>query len=95
MRPNDGAFAQYVSVPAHVVIHIPRDMSFESGATLPTPIFVSGFSLYRNLLVPYPSLPSEAVSSIPTIDGESRSKSILIYGGGTSNGSMQIQLAKL
>ncbi|PON21677.1 TOXD, partial [Trichoderma gamsii] len=95
LRPNDGAFAQYVAVPAHVVLHIPHDMSFESGATLPTPIFVSGFSLYRNLSVPYPSLPSEAVSSTPTTDDESRSKSILIYGGGTSNGLMQIQLAKL
>lgn len=94
MRPNDGAFAQYVAVPAHVVIHIPQGMSFESGATLPTPIFLSGFSLYRNLSVPYPSFPSEAVSR-PTTDGESRSESILIYGGGTSNGSMQIQLAKL
>ncbi|EHK47328.1 Hypothetical protein TRIATDRAFT_81382 [Trichoderma atroviride IMI 206040] len=94
LRPNDGAFAQYVAVPAHVVIHIPQDMSFESGATLPTPVFVSGFSLYRKLSVPYPSLPSEAVST-STTDSESGRQSILIYGGGTSNGAMQIQLAKL
>ncbi|KAK1240248.1 hypothetical protein MKX08_007690 [Trichoderma sp. CBMAI-0020] len=95
LRPSDGAFAQYVAVPAHVVIHIPQDMSFQSGATLPTPVFVSGFSLYRKLSVQYPSLPSEAASSTSTTDSESRRQSILIYGGGTSNGSMQIQLAKL
>lgn len=95
LRPSDGAFAQYVAVPAHVVLRLPQSMSFESGATLPTPIFVSGFSLYRNLSVRYPSLPSEAADSTPTTDDPNRSNSILIYGGGTSNGSMQIQLAKL
>ncbi|KAL7917906.1 GroES-like protein [Trichoderma austrokoningii] len=95
LRPKDGAFAQYAAVPAHLVIHIPQDMSFESGATLPTPIFVSGFSLYRHLSLPYPSLPSEADSSTPITDDENTRKSILIYGGGTSIGSMQIQLARL
>lgn len=70
LRPNDGAFAQYVAVPAHLVIHISQDMSFVTRATLPTPIFVSGFSLYRHLSLPYPSLPSEAGSSTPTTDGD-------------------------
>ncbi|KAH8129487.1 GroES-like protein [Trichoderma asperelloides] len=95
LRPNDGAFAQYVAVPAHIILHLPKNMLFESGATLPTPLFVGGFCLYRHLSIPYPSLLSKAGTRSQTIGGGNKWKSILIYGGGTSNGSMQIQLAKL
>ncbi|KAL6895011.1 GroES-like protein [Trichoderma evansii] len=95
LRPSNGAFAQYIAVPAHVVLHLPKHMSFESGATLPTPLFVSGFCLYRHLSIPYPFLPSGVDIIQPTIDNGNGYKSILIYGGGTSIGSMQIQMAKL
>jgi NADPH:quinone reductase-like Zn-dependent oxidoreductase len=95
LRPRDGAFAQYVAAPAHVILHLPSNMSFESGATLPTPLFVGGFSLYRHLTLPYPPLLEAMAIHQPLTKDGSEQKAILIYGGGTATGSMQIQLAKL
>jgi NADPH:quinone reductase-like Zn-dependent oxidoreductase len=86
LRPDDGAFADYVIVPAHTLLHLPKHISFEDGSTLATPLFTAGYCLYQHLSFPYPG---------ETTMSEPDHSSIFIYGGGTAIGSMQIQLARL
>ncbi|KAG4261446.1 TOXD [Fusarium proliferatum] len=86
LRPDDGAFADYLVAQAHILVRLPPHISSEQGSTLPTALFTAGFCLYRHLSFPYPEHSEEAQSVQPVL---------LIYGGGTAIGSMQIQLAKL
>ncbi|KIW19441.1 hypothetical protein PV08_00013 [Exophiala spinifera] len=86
LRPQDGAFATYLVAPTHALLHLPDDMSFENGATLPTPVFTAGFCLYHQLSLPYPDRDAVFNGNAPTL---------LVYGGATSIGLMLIQMAKL
>lgn len=83
--PDDGAFAEYVVVPAHIVLHLPSHISFEDGATLCTPVYTAALALYRRLDLALPLSSGEQTDGIP----------VLIYGGATATGAMEIQLAKL
>ena len=86
LRPDDGAFAEYVVSPAHLLLHLPDHISFEEGSTLGVPLLTAGFCLYKNLSLAYPG---------KTAPDSREPQSVLIYGGGTSIGLMQIQLAAL
>lgn len=86
LRPEDGAFADHIVVPAQVLFHLPKYISFEDGSTLATPLFTAGYCLYKTFSFPYPG---EITKCNPN------HSSIFIYGGGTAIGSMQIQLARL
>ncbi|KAM6483978.1 chaperonin 10-like protein [Trichoderma sp. SZMC 28011] len=95
LRPTDGVFAQYVAAPAHMILRLPNNMSFEDGASLPSSLFVGALSLYKCLSIPYPPLLGDKAIKEPRSNDKSKLKEVLIYGGGTATGSMQIQLAKL
>ncbi|RBA22579.1 TOXD [Fusarium proliferatum] len=86
LRPDDGAFADYLVAQAHILVRLPLNISSEQGSTLPTALFTAGFCLYSHLSFPYPEKSERAQAAQPVL---------LIYGGGTAIGSMQIQLAKL
>ncbi|KAF5706002.1 zinc-binding oxidoreductase, partial [Fusarium mundagurra] len=86
LRPDDGAFADYLVAQAHILVRLPPSISCELGSTLPTALFTAGFCLYRHLSFPYPEQSEESQPVQPVL---------FIYGGGTAIGSMQIQLAKL
>ncbi|KAL5590252.1 hypothetical protein FOBRF1_013809 [Fusarium oxysporum] len=86
LRPDDGAFAEFLVTQAHALVKLPPNISSELGATLPTAIFTAGFCLYRHLSLPYPGQRDMTQTKEPVV---------FIYGGATAIGSMQIQLAKL
>lgn len=86
LRPDDGAFADYLVAQAHILVRLPLNISSEQGSALPTALFTAGFCLYSHLSFPYPEKSERAQAAQPVL---------LIYGGGTAIGSMQIQLAKL
>ncbi|EGN93603.1 hypothetical protein SERLA73DRAFT_171938 [Serpula lacrymans var. lacrymans S7.3] len=80
--PN-GAFAEYVVVPADLVIVIPDTMSFENAAQLGVACFTSCQSLYQSLKLPTPLEPT------------STPKDVLIWSGTSSTGQYAVQFAKL
>jgi NADPH:quinone reductase-like Zn-dependent oxidoreductase len=85
VRPNGGAFAEYVIAKGDLQIRIPDSMSFEAAATLGVGLTTVGQNLYQSMELP---LPGEAES-------DETDMSILIYGGATATGTLAIQCAKL
>ncbi|KAJ5110634.1 hypothetical protein N7532_001169 [Penicillium argentinense] len=85
VRPNGGAFAEYVIAKGDLQIRIPDSMSFEAAATFGVGLTTVGQNLYQSLELPFPG------------EGESESEetNILIYGGATATGTLAIQLARL
>ena len=85
LRLDNGAFAEYVAVPARLVWHIPADMDFATASTLPAAIATVGLSLFQYLQLPLPPVSASASSS------EADEKPfVLVHGGGmykTLNGS--------
>lgn len=82
-EPKNGAFAEYVVVPGDLVLKIPRGMSFEKAATLGIGLSTVGLALYQSLKLPLPGSPT------------SKSRFVLVYGGGTATGTLAIQLLRM
>jgi len=82
-RLDNGAFAEYVAVPARLVFKIPEGMSFQSAATMGTGLATVGLALYNSLHLPLPSSPAEKPAMA------------LVYGGGTATGALAIQMLRL
>jgi aspyridone synthetase trans-acting enoyl reductase len=90
LRHDNGAFAEYVAVPARLVWHVPTGMDFATAATLPATIATVGLSLFQYLQLPMPSSSSSDSGPSP-----SAAPFVLVYGGGTATGAMAIQVLKL
>ncbi|KAK3309853.1 chaperonin 10-like protein [Chaetomium strumarium] len=87
LRPDNGAFAEYVAAPGDLVFNIPPGMDLDQAATLPCGLATVGFALYRHLGLPLPDPP--ATES----EAGAKPQYILIYGGGTATGTLLIQMA--
>jgi NADPH:quinone reductase-like Zn-dependent oxidoreductase len=85
VRPNGGAFAEYIIAKGDLQILIPDFMTFEAAATFGVGLTTVGQNLYQSMELPLPGQPDE----------ESEGTNILIYGGATATGTLAIQLAKL
>lgn len=83
VKPEDGAFAEYIVAKGDIQIHIPDNLSFQEAATLGVGIITVGRALYQNLQL---ALPTEPIKEpVP----------VLIYGGSSATGALSIQFAKL
>lgn len=78
--PNDGTFAEYVVVPAHIVLRLQSHLSFEDGSTLCTPVYTATLALYHSLTLALPPSSGEQIKGIP----------VLIYGGTKATGATEI-----
>jgi aspyridone synthetase trans-acting enoyl reductase len=85
LRQDNGAFAEYVAVPARLVWHIPGGMDFATASTLPAAIATVGLSLFRYMELPMPS----------STGANNTAPFVLVYGGGTATGAMAIQILRL
>jgi NADPH:quinone reductase-like Zn-dependent oxidoreductase len=85
VRPNGGAFAEYVVAKGDLQILIPEFMSFDAAATFGVGLTTVGQNLYQSMALPFPGEGEEELDDT----------SILIYGGATATGTLAIQLAKL
>ncbi|KAJ5296333.1 uncharacterized protein N7443_007226 [Penicillium atrosanguineum] len=79
-----GAFREYLTADAALLIHIPSNLEFTEAATLGMGVSTAAQHLYQNLPLPIP-----CKTSVRT------NQAILIYSGSTATGSLAIQLAKL
>lgn len=83
LRPDGGAFGEYVITKGDLVMKIPDRLSFEEAATLGVGIVTVGQGMYQEMPLPWPTEPLK------------EKKKILIYGGSSTMGAMGIQFAKL
>ncbi|KAH7235500.1 chaperonin 10-like protein, partial [Fusarium tricinctum] len=86
LRPHNGAFADYVAVPARLIWHVPDDMDLATAATLGAALATVGLSLFNYLELPLPY--SE------NLNGSAKKPTVLVYGGGTATGAMALQVLK-
>jgi len=82
-RLDNGAFSEYVAVPANLIFKIPPQLSHQAAATLGVGLSTVGMALYHALKLPVPS------SSVQ------EPRYVLVYGGGTATGALAIQMLRL
>ncbi|GFF62857.1 enoyl reductase LovC [Aspergillus lentulus] len=84
MRPDNGAFAEYVAVPSRLVLVVPPTMSYQSAATLGVGLATVGLALYQAMrLKCTPSAPAK--KGFP----------VLVSGAGTATGALATQILTL
>lgn len=83
---ENGAFAEYVAVPANFVLKIPLGMSFQQAATLGIGLAITGLALYKGL-----GLPMCFDTKIPP---GKKPDVVLVYGGGTATAALAIQVIR-
>ncbi|KAH8667030.1 chaperonin 10-like protein [Xylariales sp. PMI_506] len=93
LRPDVGAFAEYVNAMADFLLKIPDDMSFEDAATLPLGVGTALYALFSELGIPA-SLDQLGTEKSINISNDDR-EFVLVAGGSTATGTRAIQLLKL
>lgn len=94
LRHDNGAFAEYVAVPARLIWHMPAAMDFATASTIGATLATVGLALFQYLQVPMPSAKTIAESQAAA-SPERKARMALVYGGGTATGAMAIQVLKL
>ncbi|PGH05855.1 hypothetical protein AJ79_06697 [Helicocarpus griseus UAMH5409] len=84
LRPDGGAFAEYVISKGDLLLRVPEGMPMDEAASLPLGLYTVGQGLYQGIL-------QLAWPGQPVRDGEY----VLIYGGSSATGALAIQFAKL
>ncbi|KAJ5368778.1 Alcohol dehydrogenase superfamily zinc-type [Penicillium cataractarum] len=95
-RPQDGAFALYTVIPADKAAVLPNEISFTDGVVVPFALeaAVCALSLKKSgvampgVATPALGLPYPSIRDVP-----SAGKTLVVYGGSSSVGSMAIQIA--
>lgn len=86
LRPQSGAFAEYVSMDGGMALKMPADMTMEVGAGMGLRIATSAMALFHSLGLPI-ELMTKPATPETTFD-------VLVYGGATATGTMACQLLK-
>ncbi|KAF5601169.1 zinc-binding oxidoreductase [Fusarium pseudocircinatum] len=87
VNPDDGAFAEVISVIGDLQMRMPDSLTFQQAATLGLGTGTVGQGLFQKSLKL--RLPSAAASDVTRND-----EPVLIYGGGSATGALGIQFAK-
>ena len=87
LRPWSGAFAEYVSVNAGMAFKLPEDMEFDVAAGMPLRVATSTLAIFHSMGIT-PTLLDAPLTEEAAFD-------VLVYGGGTSTGTLAIQLLKM
>ena len=86
LRPEIGAFAEYVGATGHLLLKIPDIMSFEDAATLGTGVATAGLALFKELNLP---------GTLEQPTQKARRPFVLVCGGSTATGTRALQMLKL
>ncbi|RAK98440.1 zinc-binding alcohol dehydrogenase family protein [Aspergillus ibericus CBS 121593] len=99
LKPDIGAFAEYVGAYADILLKIPDTMSFEEAASFGTGVATAMMGLFQELALPIESLEMlHDHHSQSIVDGPAEKdgrKFVLVAGGSTATGTRAIQLLKL
>lgn len=94
-RPQDGAFALYTVIPADKAAILPDSISFTDGVVVPFALEAAVCAL--SLKVPGIAMPGVSTPALglpyPSLKPPVPSKTLVVYGGSSSVGSMTTQLA--
>lgn len=94
-RPQDGAFALYTTVPANKAAILPDNIPFTDGAVVPMALEAAICALC--VATPGTALPGVPTPALglpyPSLEPVSLGKTLVVYGGSSSAGSMTIQIA--
>ncbi|TLD11805.1 hypothetical protein PspLS_11640 [Pyricularia sp. CBS 133598] len=91
-----GAFADYILAETHLLVPVPKGMTFEEAATLPVGLITGGIVLFQEL-----GLTGTEKAAYEIELGQkkeeiknSQNRTVLVYGGSTASGLILIQLLK-
>ncbi|KYG42477.1 hypothetical protein M433DRAFT_157846 [Acidomyces richmondensis BFW] len=84
MMAPGGSYAEYALSWSSTTFHLPQNISFEEGATIPLAAMTAAVGLYARLGLPQPFLPAEGGTKIP----------LVVYGASSAVGSYAIQFAQ-
>jgi NADPH:quinone reductase-like Zn-dependent oxidoreductase len=91
-KPTVGAFAEYATAYADVLLKIPDNMTFTDAAGLGLGVATAATGLFRELKVPG-SL--DATDTSQSADAKDDREFVLVAGGSTATGTRALQLCKL
>ena len=86
LRPDVGAFAEYVGATGHFLLKIPKVMSFEDAATLSTGLATAGMALFREF---------KLLGTLEQPTQKARPPFVLVCGGSTATRTRALQMLKL
>jgi NADPH2:quinone reductase len=86
---SNGTFAEYSVAPDWTTFHLPKNVSFEEGATVPTAALTAAVALYVDMKLPEPYNIGKKGAS------EKKKVPILIYGVSSAVGAFAAKLARL
>ncbi|KAF2121676.1 chaperonin 10-like protein [Lophiotrema nucula] len=92
LKPDIGAFAEYVGASADLLLKVPDRMSFEEAATLGMGVTTSVLALFVELKVP---ATLEELGAAKGRGDVGNGAFVLVAGGSTATGTRAIQLLKL
>ncbi len=95
-RPEDGAYAHYVIVHINQAAILPDNISFTDGVVVPFALVSAVHALSNKISgVAMPGVSTPALGlPFPSLEPSPIGKTLVVYGGSSSVGSMTIQLAK-
>lgn len=96
LRPDVGAFCEYVLADPRFLLKQRDTMSFEEGATLGVAVATAGIALYQSLELKI-SLDRRFLTSKESSEEfhPTQQEWVLVIGGSTASGTMAIQMLKL
>lgn len=94
-RPQDGAFALYTVVPADKAAKLPDSISFTEGVVVPFVLEAAVCALsIKSPVIAMPGVSTPALGlPYPLLEPQPLFKTLVVYGGSSSVGSMTTQLA--
>lgn len=96
LKPDVGAFAEYVGAYGDLLLKIPDHMSFEEAATLGTGTATAALGLFHELRVPASLEQLQDHQSVKdeVLEAPEDKEFVLVAGGSTATGTRALQLLK-